>query len=99
MANSVDPDETYDALFRLGLHCLPDGTHLRGTSIIGSIIFRKNINFSDMITVLRPFMPNIFSHPYQLDESISNFDGCYDGCFFSCIPILKETSVSKQWRT
>ena len=25
------------------------------------------------ILILNPFIPNVFSHPYQLDESISNF--------------------------
>ena len=40
-----------------------------------------------------PFMPNVFSHPYQLNESISNFRVV--GWYFS----LKDTSVSKQWRT
>ena len=31
-----------------------------------------------------PFMPNVFSHPYQLDESISNFRvaGVYFSFFF-----------------
>ena len=35
---------------------------------------------------VNPFMPNVFPHPYQLDESISNF---------RVIQFLKETSVSK----
>ena len=30
---------------------------------------------------INPFMPNVFSHPYQLDESISNFGG--DGWYFT----------------
>ena len=40
-------------------------------------------------------MPNVFSHPYQLGESISNFRvvGWY---FFFFIQFLEETSVSKQ---
>ena len=41
VANSVDSDE--NASFRLGLHCLADGTHLCPISITDSlIIFRKN---------------------------------------------------------
>ena len=46
---------------------------------------------------LNPFMPNVFSHPCQLDKSISNL-GLLGGIFIF-IQILKETSVSKQWRT
>ena len=43
-------------------------------------------------------LPNVFSQPYQLDESISNFRVV--GWYFSfLIPISKETSASKQWRT
>ena len=39
---------------------------------------------------LNPFMPNVFSHPFQLDESISNFRfvGWY---FFIFIQILQDT--------
>ena len=36
-------------------------------------------------------MPNVFSHPYQLDESIPNFR-VVEWYFF--IQILKETSVN-----
>ena len=50
-----------------------------------------------MSTIINPFMPNVFSHPYQLDDSISNFRGV--GWFSIFIQILKGTSVSKQWRT
>ena len=39
------------------------------------------------------FLPHVFSHTYQLDESISNV------VFFIFIQILKDTSVCKQWRT
>ena len=41
-------------------------------------------------------MHNVFSHPYQIDESISNFRvvGCY---FFNFIQILIEHSANKQW--
>ena len=28
---------------------------------------------SQMVALLNPFIPNVFSHHYQLDESISNF--------------------------
>ena len=44
-------------------------------------------------------MPNVFSHPYQLDKSISNFRvvGCV--FFFIFIQISEETFVHKQWRT
>ena len=41
-------------------------------------------------------MPNVFSHPHQLDESISNFLLVGIFHFYS---ILKENPVSKQWRT
>ena len=41
-------------------------------------------------------MPNVFFHPYQLGESISNFRVV--GWYFSFVQILKETSVSKHWR-
>ena len=48
--------------------------------------------------LLNPFMPNGISHCYELDVFISNLRvvGWY---FFFFIQILKETSVSKQWRT
>ena len=40
-------------------------------------------------------MPNVFSNPYQLDESISNFRGV--GGYFSLLfKNLKETSVCLQ---
>ena len=42
-------------------------------------------------------MPNVFSHPYKLDNSISNFRVVGD--IFIFIQILKEASVSKLWRT
>ena len=44
-----------------------------------------------------PFMPNVFSHPYQLYESISNYI-CLGlvVVIFNVIQILKETSVCKQ---
>ena len=43
-------------------------------------------------------MPSLFSHPYQLDESISNFRAV--GRYFSfLIQIFKEISVHKQWKT
>ena len=38
---------------------------------------------------VNPFMPNIISHPYLLDESIYNFRVA--GWYFSFIQILKET--------
>ena len=43
-----------------------------------------------------PLMQNLFSHPYQLEESIL---GLLGGMFFIFIQILKETSVSEQRRT
>ena len=46
---------------------------------------------------LNPIMSNVFSHPYQLDKPISNFRVV--GGIFIFIQILKETPVSKQWRT
>ena len=54
--------------------------------------------FKIIVHFFNPFIPNIFSHPYQLDESISNFRvvGWY---IFIFIQILKGTSVFKQWRT
>ena len=47
---------------------------------------------------LNPLMRNVFSHPYQLDESISRFI-VVGGIIFHFMKILKETSVCKQWRT
>ena len=34
--------------------------------------------------LLNPFVPNLFSHPFQLDESISNFKvvGCFTSVLF-----------------
>ena len=48
-------------------------------------------------TCFNPFMWNVFSHPYQLDESISNFRVV--GLYFHFYPNLTKHSVSKQWRT
>ena len=42
-------------------------------------------------------IPNVFFHPYQLVESIFNFRVVW--WYFSFYQILKDTSVSKQWRT
>ena len=50
-----------------------------------------------MMFSIDPFMLNIFSHSYQLDVSVSNFRVV--GSFYHFIQILKETSVSKQWKT
>ena len=50
----------WNASFRLGLHCLPDGTHLCPISINGSsIIFRKIYIYlsAHMITVLNSYPP------------------------------------------
>ena len=57
--------------------------------------FIQQVEFSGRLYMLEfeklnPFIPNIFFHPYKL------------GCrvvFFIFIQILKETSVSKKWRT
>ena len=47
---------------------------------------------------INPFMPNLFSHSYRLDESISKLRVV--GWYFSIfIQILKNDSVSKQWIT
>ena len=42
-------------------------------------------------------MPNIFSHPYQLDDSIFNLRVV--GGIFIFIQILKDTNGCKQWGT
>ena len=58
---------------------------------------QNDIRMVRVKTLLNPFMHNVFSHPYQLDNSISNFRvvGWY---FYHFIHNLKETSVFKQWR-
>ena len=57
--------------------------------------FIQQVEFLGLLDILEfeklnPFISNIFFHPYQL--------GCWV-VFFIFIQILKETSVSKQWRT
>ena len=48
---------------------------------------------------INPFMPNVISFSYQLDESISNFRVNCWVVLLIFFQILKETSISKQWRT
>ena len=47
---------------------------------------------------VNPHLPSGLLHPYQLDESISNFRGGW-GTFFIFILFLIEIPVSKQWRS
>ena len=44
------------------------------------IMFVAHADISNECGDLNPFMPNIFSHPYQLDESISSL-GLLGGSF------------------
>ena len=77
--NSGEPDQTpcFTAT-DLGIHCLPV-SHKKDARFI--CIYRHcTTEVSDMwlykpscSTNSNPFMPNVFSNPYQLDESISNF--------------------------
>ena len=47
---------------------------------------------------LNPFTMNGVSYPYQKDDPISNFRGIR-WYFFIFIQILKESSISKQWKS
>ena len=46
---------------------------LHGMSCYPFMVFPLEKAFQDRLAVVKPFMPNVFSHPYKLDESISNF--------------------------
>ena len=57
------------------------------------IILRLYLSF---ITV-NPFMPNVYSHPYQLDESISNFRvvGWYFSFLFEFQKMLMQANMGE----
>ena len=63
--------------------------------VIVALLARYICLISGCISGLNPFMPNGFSHLYQLNEFISNFRVI----FFTFIQILKETSVCKHLET
>ena len=66
------------------LHCSPISTEI---SCAGSLMMKLN--------VFNPFMTNVFCHPYQLDESISNFRivRWYFSIFFFIFLLLKLLSA------
>ena len=64
---------------------------------VASNVYR--IDVCDSLVILTLFIPNVFSHPYQLDESISNFRDVGWHCQVIFIQILMENYVSKQCRT
>ena len=80
LVNSVNPDKmSHNGAFHLGHHNC-QSTNLKVTSIqrvkIQHLFFTGEIYIFLMTSVfsnefLNPFMPNVFSHLYQLDESIS----------------------------
>ena len=53
----------------------------------------NSVYLSRVFTTLNAFMPNVFSHPNQIDESVSN--SRVVGWYFPFFQIVKETSVNR----
>ena len=53
----------------------PDmGPHISASTLIDKVGLLAFKTWAyDVLVAFNPFMPNVFSYPYQLDESISNF--------------------------